>query len=90
MGKGEFVLFSYSRRLIGNCLEGGKTWLVQSIFKKTAAIRVKRKQSGLFRSWLRFGSVTGFFKPAPSPTPRQNPKILAPNGYSFSSNAQAD
>jgi hypothetical protein len=51
---------------------------------------VKRKQSGLFGFWLRFGSVTGFFKPAPSPKPRQNPKILAPNGYSFSSNALAN
>ena len=43
--------------------------------------------NGLFGFWLRFGSVTGFYKPAPSPKPRQNPKILAPNGYSFSSNA---
>jgi hypothetical protein len=39
--------------------------------------------------WLRFGSVTGFFKPTPSPKPRQNFKILAPHGYSFSSNALA-
>src|SRR3974390_1791791 len=37
------------------------------------------KNSGLFGLWLRFGSVTGFFKPAPSPKPRQSPKILAPN-----------
>jgi hypothetical protein len=46
-----------------------------------------KKKSGLFGFWRRFGSVTGFLKPAPSPKPRQNPKILAPNGYSFSSNA---
>src|SRR6202000_2997708 len=36
-------------------------------------------KSGLFELWRRFGSVTGFFKPAPSPKPRQKPKILAPN-----------
>jgi hypothetical protein len=30
--------------------------------------------SGLFGFWLRFGSVTGFDKPAPSPKPRQNTK----------------
>src|SRR6185437_10891310 len=43
--------------------------------------------SGLFGFWLRFGSVTGFFKPAPSPKPRQNPKILAAHRYIFSVNA---
>jgi hypothetical protein len=37
--------------------------------------------------WLRFGSVTGFFKPAPSPKPRQKPKILAAHRYIFSVNA---
>src|SRR6185312_13295414 len=37
------------------------------------------RESGLFGFWLRFGSVTGFLKPAPSPKPRQKPKILAPN-----------
>jgi hypothetical protein len=35
----------------------------------------------------RFGSVTGFFKPAPSPKPRQKPKSLAPHRYIFSVNA---
>jgi len=30
--------------------------------------------SGLFDFWLRFDSVTGFFKPAPSPRPRQKIK----------------
>jgi hypothetical protein len=43
--------------------------------------------SGLFGFWLRFGSVTGFFKPAPSPKPRQTPKILAAHRYIFSVNA---
>ena len=37
----------------------------------------------LFDFWLRFGSVTGLFKPAPSPEPRQKPKILAPHRYLF-------
>src|SRR5690242_20489200 len=32
------------------------------------------KRSGLFEFWLRFGSVTGFFKPAPSPKPCQKLK----------------
>jgi hypothetical protein len=45
-------------------------------------------QGGLFEFWLRFGSVTGFYKPAPSPKPvtgtaRQNSKIPAPNGYTI-------
>jgi len=40
-------------------------------------------KSGLFGLWLRFGSVTGFFKPAPSPKPRQSPKILAPNWLQY-------
>ena len=43
--------------------------------------------SGLFGFWLRFGSVTGLFKPAPSPKPRQKPKILAAHRYIFSVNA---
>ena len=34
-----------------------------------------------------FGSVRGFLKPVPSPKSRPDPKILAPNGYSFLSNA---
>src|SRR5882724_5768774 len=41
--------------------------------------------------FLGFGFVSaqsqGFLKPAPSPKPRQNPKILASCGYSISSNA---
>jgi (S)-ureidoglycine aminohydrolase len=43
--------------------------------------------SGLFDFWLRFGSVTGLFKPAPSPKPRQKPKIPAAHRYIFSVNA---
>ncbi len=52
-------------------------------------VQRRRSESGLFGFWLRFGSVTGFFKPAPSPKPRQNPKILAPHRYIFSVNALA-
>src|SRR5262249_13436767 len=44
---------------------------------------------GLFGFWFRFASVTGFFEPAPSPKPRQNPKILAAHRYIFSVNAPA-
>jgi hypothetical protein len=50
-----------------------------SIFKNVVTIRVTDKESGLFDLWRRFGSVTGFSKPAPSPKPRQSSKILAPN-----------
>jgi hypothetical protein len=46
-----------------------------------------QRKSGLFEFWHRFGSVTGLLKPAPSPKPRQNSKILAPHGDSFSLNA---
>ena len=56
-------------------------------FQKYCSHSAKTKGGGLFEFWLRFGSVTGLFKPAPSPKPRQNSKILAPNGYSISSNA---
>jgi hypothetical protein len=45
--------------------------------------------SGLFDFWLRFGSVTGLFKPAPSPKPCQKSKILAAHRYIFSVNALA-
>ena len=45
--------------------------------------------SGLFGFGLRFGSVTGRCRHAPSPKPRPKPKILAPRGYSISSNALA-
>jgi len=43
--------------------------------------------SGLFDFWLRFGSVTGFFKPAPSPKPRPKSKILAAHRHIISVNA---
>jgi hypothetical protein len=44
-------------------------------------------KGGLFGFLLRFGSVTGLLKPAPSPKPRQKPKILAAPRYSFYVNA---
>jgi hypothetical protein len=54
-------------------------------FKKYCSHAVSRMmESGLFGLWLRFGSVTGCFKPAPSPKLRPNPKILAPHGHSIS------
>jgi hypothetical protein len=59
----------------------------QSIFKNLIAIRKIESQGGLFALWLRFGSVTGFCKPAASPKPRQSSKILAPNGDNIFSNA---
>jgi hypothetical protein len=43
--------------------------------------------SGLFGFWRRFSSVAGLFKPAPSPKPRQKPKILAAHRYIISVNA---
>jgi hypothetical protein len=43
--------------------------------------------SGLLGFWLRFRSVTGFFKPAPSQKPRHKPKILAAHRDIFSVNA---
>jgi hypothetical protein len=48
---------------------------------------LKWADSGLFGFWRRFGSVTGFFKPAPSPKPCQKPKTLAAHRYIFSVNA---
>ena len=48
---------------------------------------IKGWGSGLFGFGLRFGSVTGRYRHAPSPKPRPNPKILAPRDYSISSNA---
>jgi hypothetical protein len=61
--------------------------ILQSILKNTVAIRQGRRENGLFGFWLRFGSVAGLLEPAPSPKPRQNPKILVSNGYSVFSNA---
>jgi hypothetical protein len=43
--------------------------------------------SGLFDFWLRFGSITGCIKPAPSPKPRQKSKILAAHRHIISVNA---
>jgi hypothetical protein len=55
-------------------------------FHQSCSDEGKRKDSGLFGFWLRFGSVTGFIKPAPSPKPRQKPKILAAHRHIFSVN----
>jgi hypothetical protein len=41
-------------------------------------------KSGLFGFWLRFDSVAGRCGHSPSSKPRQNPKILAPNGHRIS------
>jgi hypothetical protein len=56
-------------------------------FHQSCSDDPKSADSGLFGFWLRFGSVTGFFKPAPSPKPRQKLKILAAHRYIFSVNA---
>ncbi len=45
---------------------------------------------GLFGFELRFGSVTGFFKPASSLKPRPSPKIRAAHRYIFSVNAPSN
>jgi hypothetical protein len=58
-------------------------------FHKSCSDELKMDDSGLFGFWLRFGSVTGFIKPAPSPKPRQNPKILAAHRHIFSFKAPA-
>jgi hypothetical protein len=56
-------------------------------FHQNCSDQLKSADSGLFDFWRRFGSVAGFFKPAPSPKPRQKPKILATLRYIFSVNA---
>src|SRR6185437_15012609 len=77
----DWVLETLSRKLARG-LEHFQKYCSHSVCKEGGG--------GLFGFWLRFGSVTGFLKPAPSPKPRQNPKILAPNGYSIFSNALAE
>jgi hypothetical protein len=56
-------------------------------FHQNCSDELEITNSGLFGFWRRFGSVTGFCKPAPSPKPRQKPKILAAPRYIFSVNA---
>ena len=56
-------------------------------FRQSRGAGLKSKDGGLFAFGLRFGSVTGFFKPAPSPKPRPKAKILAAQRYVFSVNA---
>jgi hypothetical protein len=58
-------------------------------FHQSCSDEPKTTTSGLFGFWFRFGSVTGFCKPAPSPKPRQPPKILAAHRHIFSVNALA-
>jgi hypothetical protein len=58
-------------------------------FHQSCSDEPKSADSGLFGFWRRFGSVTGIFKPAPSPKPCQKPKILAAHRYIFSVNALA-
>ncbi len=58
-------------------------------FHQSCSDEGNAEPNGLFGFWLRFGSVTGFCKPAPSPKLRQNPKILAAHRYIFSVNALA-
>jgi hypothetical protein len=62
----------------GRCFTGFRTHLER--VKKYRS----RSRSGLFAFWLRFGSVAGHRGHAPSPKPRQNAKILAPNGHGIS------
>jgi len=40
---------------------------------------IEKRLSGLFQFWHRFDSVTGFFKPAPSPKPRHPPPATRHN-----------
>jgi len=60
---------------------GSKPEILERIKKYCGPSVGEEEGGGLFGFWLRFGSVTGLCKPAPSPKPRQNPKILAPNGH---------
>jgi hypothetical protein len=57
-------------------------------FQKQYCHSVEHEVEAVF---LDFGFVSaqsqGFFEPAPSPKPRQKPKILAPNGNTVFSNA---
>ncbi len=74
-------------------MSGALPWPVvgSERFKKYCSHSAEGKQGGLFGFWLppsprlwrtsRFGSVTGRCGHAPSPKPRQNPKIPAPNGH---------
>jgi hypothetical protein len=62
----------------------GKQGMVQGGRQESAGTRRLWRDKGRewhFKRWLRFGSVTGLCKPAPSPKPRQNPKIPAPKGH---------
>jgi hypothetical protein len=68
-------------------LQAGSPIRFSEHFQQGCSDETKTAKSGLFGFWLRFGLVTGFFKPAPSPKPRQKPKILAAPRYIFAINA---
>src|SRR5690349_701575 len=51
-----------------------KTHSIRAFSKILQPLGNNGKRSGLFGLWLRFGSVTGSFEPAPSPKPLQNAK----------------
>src|SRR5690242_9988528 len=50
---------------------------LEHFHKCCSGVLLIRRTAVFLFFWLRFGSVTGFFKPAPSPKPRQKTKILA-------------
>jgi hypothetical protein len=76
----------------GELVKSG-TWTTAAAperLKKYCSHPAEWKTAAVF---LGFGFVSaqsqGCFEPAPSPKPRQNPKILAPNGHNISLNAPA-
>src|SRR5690349_459220 len=62
----------------GDCMRG-----FRAVKKILEPFGEKSRKSRPFGFWLRFGSVTGFCRSAPSPKPRQKPKILAPNWLQY-------
>ena len=64
--------------------------LLSEHFQKYCSHAVRKRGKAVFLS-LGFvlAQLQGSLEPAPSPKPRPNPKILAPRGYSISSNAPA-
>jgi len=52
-------------------------------FKKYCSHSVEIREKRSFWVLASFRLSYRVFKPAPSPKPRQNPKILAPNGHTF-------
>jgi hypothetical protein len=62
-------------------LRGRSFWFLASAFANPPSLKLWRDKG--YGETSRFGSVTGFGKPAPSPKPRQKPKILAPNWLQY-------